>query len=143
MVEERRPSPEPATETVSPSGDRPSPIPTNQVESRPPTPSELVRLTELDGPLQLITSPPPNPTSEAQDAGVGGRVILSVLVGEDGSVTEARVIVEPGYGLGPAAVEAVRGWRYTPPLRAGLPVRVWKTEEINFRAPGESGAGTP
>ncbi|MBP7146618.1 MAG: response regulator [Acidobacteria bacterium] len=94
--------------------------------------SPVVRLGELDRPLATVHAPRPAVTPEALDAGVKGRVFLNVLVGPDGSVREARVIIEPGYGLGKVAKEAVMGWRYTPPLRQGEPVRVWKTEIVEF-----------
>ncbi len=116
----------------------------------PPAPSALakpapvVRLSELDHPLRRVAGQLPALTPEAREAGIHGRVFLNLLVGPDGTVREARVMIEPGYGLGEAAARAVRSWRYSPPRRDGEPVRVWKTEVVEFTDAGnEAAAGTP
>lgn len=141
------PAPEPAAET-KPAGQEQREAPAAEIaptERRegpagpPPAPPStsgpLVRIGELDEPLQLVHSSTPPLPPEAREAGVAGRVFLSVLVGEDGGVREARVLVEPGHGLGAAAREAVLTWRYTIPRRNGEAVRVWKTEVVEFKAP--------
>jgi hypothetical protein len=56
-------------------------------------------------------------------------------VGPAGTVSEVRIMVEPGYGLGQIAKETVKGWRYNKPRHDGQPVRAWKTEVVEFRKP--------
>jgi TonB family protein len=67
---------------------------------------------------------------EAEAAGVQGSVVLSIVIGEDGEVREAR-IVEPGPhpGFGPAALHAVTQFRFRPAEIDGKPTAV----EISYR----------
>ena len=67
----------------------------------------------------------------AQQARIQGIVILEVIVGVDGSVTDARVL-RPAPMLDMAALEAVRQWRYTPTLLNGAPVPVIMTVTVTF-----------
>lgn len=92
----------------------------------------LVGMEELDAPLETRVWSSPPLSYEAREAGVTGRVFVQVLVGSDGSVRDTKVMVDPGYGLGEAAAEHLMGWRYSPPLRRGEPVQVWKTEVVVF-----------
>ncbi|MDQ7087304.1 MAG: energy transducer TonB [Acidobacteriota bacterium] len=98
-------------------------------------PAPLVRLGDLDYPLRLLEAPKPELTPEAREAEVQGRVFLSVLVDPNGNVKDARIMIEPGYGLGRAAAEAVKHWRYSPPRNKGRRARVWKTEVVEFQLP--------
>ena len=114
--------------------------------SRPPADqasegSPIVRANELDAPIRATLRPVPSTTVEAVAARASGRAFLNVLVGGDGSVEDVRLVIDPGHGLGEAARRAARGWRYTGPLRDGQPVRVWKTEVVEFELPAH-GAGT-
>jgi TonB family protein len=102
--------------------------------------SPIVRANELDAPLRATLRPVPSTTVEAVAARASGRAFLNVLVGGDGSVEDVRLMIDPGHGLGEAARRAARSWRYTAPLRDGQPVRVWKTEVVEFELPAQ-GAG--
>jgi len=95
----------------------------------------IVRTSELDGPIQAIQKTVPTPTRAAVEAKLGGRAFLNVLVSGDGSVQEVRLMIDPGLGLGEAARSAVESWRYSRPTREGKPVRVWKTEVVEFEVP--------
>ncbi len=91
--------------------------------------------------VQSAEAPPP--TAEALAARTGGRAFLNVLVAGDGSVQDVRLMIDPGRGLGETARRAAQAWRYTEPLREGQPVRVWKTEVVEFELPAdEAGDGT-
>jgi TonB family protein len=109
--------------------------PNSPAAGNPVEPPPLVNASELDVPLERRYAPQPELTPEAREAGVAGRVFLTVLIGPDGSVKEVRIMVEPGYGLGDAAQKAVREWRYSAPASRGEPVRVWKTEIVEFKLP--------
>jgi protein TonB len=59
----------------------------------------------------------------ARKAGVEGRVVLQLFLDERGAIADARVIEDPGEGLGPAAVEALRQHcRFRPAMRGDRPV---------------------
>jgi TonB family protein len=100
-------------------------------------PARLVRIADLDEPLRLLESSHPETPAQATQAGVRGRVFLSVLVGDDGQVKDAKIMIEPGYGMGEMAKKAVQSWRYSKPKSRGESARVWKTEVIEFGGGGD------
>lgn len=67
----------------------------------------------------------------AQRARVAGTVILEAVIDERGHVSRVRVLRSVPL-LDEAAVEAVRGWRYTPTLLSGVPVPVLMTVSVHF-----------
>jgi TonB family protein len=81
-------------------------------------------------PTRLVNVNPDYP-EDAKAAGVQGVVILQIIVGEDGTVTDARV-VRSIPELDRAAIDAVRQWQYEPTLLNGVPVEVELTVTINF-----------
>ncbi|MEX1128872.1 MAG: energy transducer TonB [Vicinamibacterales bacterium] len=68
---------------------------------------------------------------EAQAAGVSGMVILEVLIGGDGRVSDAKVLRSIPL-LDQAAIDSVLQWEYTPTLLNGVPVPVMMTVTVNF-----------
>jgi protein TonB len=68
---------------------------------------------------------------EAQAAGVSGVVILEVLIGGDGRVSNAKVLRSVPL-LDQAAIDSVLQWEYTPTLLNGVPVPVLMTVTVNF-----------
>ena len=67
----------------------------------------------------------------ARAAGVQGVVVLEVVIGADGAVSNARVLRSIPQ-LDQAALDAVRQWRYEPTLLNGVPVPVIMTATVNF-----------
>ena len=67
----------------------------------------------------------------AQSAKVQGVVILEVLIGTDGKVTNARVRRSVPL-LDQAAIDAVMQWEFTPTLLNGQPVPVLMTMTVQF-----------
>ncbi|HWI18679.1 MAG TPA: energy transducer TonB [Vicinamibacterales bacterium] len=67
----------------------------------------------------------------AQAARVQGFVIIEATIGEDGRVTNARVLRSIPL-LDQAALQAVRQWEYTPTLLNGVPVPVIMTVTVTF-----------
>jgi protein TonB len=80
----------------------------------------------------LSRAPIPYPPS-ARQAEIEADVPLELVVGSDGRVVEARVLVRRGYGLDEAALDAVQRYRFSPAVRAGRPVRVRMRWTIQFR----------
>jgi len=129
--------PAPAAAPLAAPEDPPAAAPTVDPEGSP-----IVRANELDAPIRATNRGVPPPTAEAVAARMGGRAFLNVLVGGDGSVQDVRLMIDPGHGLGETARRAAQAWRYTAPLREGQPVRVWKTEVVEFELPAdEAGEG--
>jgi Gram-negative bacterial TonB protein C-terminal/PilZ domain len=60
-------------------------------------------------------------------------VKLRATVGEDGQITDVKRISGPMH-LIPAAISAVREWRYTPTLLDGRPIKTEQDVTIEFRA---------
>ena len=67
----------------------------------------------------------------AQSARVQGIVIIEATIGEDGQVTNARILRSVPL-LDQAAIDAVRQWQYSPTLLNGVPVPVIMTVTVNF-----------
>ena len=67
----------------------------------------------------------------AQAARVQGIVIIEATIGEDGQVTNARILRSVPL-LDQAALEAVRQWQYVPTMLNGVPVPVIMTVTVNF-----------
>ena len=70
----------------------------------------------------------------ARAAAVQGVVILELVVGADGGVSNARVLRSIPL-LDQAALDAVRQWRYEPTLLNGVPTPVIMTATVNFSLP--------
>lgn len=82
-------------------------------------------------PAKLLKKVPPEYPAEARENRIEGTVKLQVVVQKDGSVTVQNV-VEGDPILSPAAVEAVRQWRYEPALLDGKPIDMETTIEVTF-----------
>ena len=90
-------------------------------------------LQATDIPPVSISRPVPTHPSEVSGMSPDGEVLLRVLVTESGRVGDARVLRAGSPTLGDAALTAVRSWRYRPAVKAGLTVRTWVTERVDFK----------
>jgi TonB family protein len=79
----------------------------------------------------MVKKVPPEYPAEARQNNIQGTVKIQVIIQKDGSVTIQNV-VEGDPILSPAAIEAVKQWRYEPTLFDGNPVDVQTTIEVNF-----------
>ena len=80
---------------------------------------------------KLVSQPKPAYPPLAKQARISGTVMLSVIIGADGSVRDIQVI--SGHPLLiPAALEAVRQWKYSPTLLNGEPAEVSTQVDVNF-----------
>jgi len=71
-------------------------------------------------------------TKEARDNKVEGTVVLSVVFGPDGQISDIKVIRGLPYGLTEKAIEAGRKMRYEPAMKDGQPVSVRGDLEFSF-----------
>lgn len=69
----------------------------------------------------------------ARKAGIEGRVVLQFVVDERGNVVNPTVIRGIGGGCDEAAIEAIKGVRFTPGMQRGRPVKVQFQLPIVFR----------
>jgi protein TonB len=65
-------------------------------------------------------------------AGVKGDVVVEVTVSEEGQVISAHVLSGPPL-LRDAALQAARGWRFTPTILGESPVKVIGTITFSFK----------
>jgi TonB family protein len=80
----------------------------------------------------LIYGPKPAYPPLAKQARISGVVHLSAYIGTDGTVQSLAVIPPAHPLLAPAAMDAVRTWRYKPTLLNGQPVEVQTTIDVSF-----------
>jgi protein TonB len=83
----------------------------------------------------LIRKVSPNYPPLARQARIQGQVILQAQISKDGSIQNLQLI--SGHPmLAPAAIEAVKQWKYKPYLLNGEPVEVETTVQVNFTLAG-------
>jgi TonB family protein len=75
---------------------------------------------------------PQYPTA-ARRAGVSGSVVIRGIVRRDGTIDDVEIIKDLPRGLGEAARDAVRRWRFRPATFNGEPIDVYYTVTVNFR----------
>jgi protein TonB len=121
---------------------RPTPPPAEAVPQSPPFAASM--LPPPVAPWRLTTQPMPVevaiPASEypqqALVANVAGSVLLKSLIDDTGRVREARVLKDPGYGFGEAAMRsAIAHFRFSPPRLQGRPVATWWSFTITYELP--------
>jgi len=72
----------------------------------------------------------------AQQARIQGVVVLTAIIGKDGNIQNLQVV--SGHPmLAPAAIEAVKHWRYKPFLLNGQPVEIETTVTVTFHVRSE------
>jgi bla regulator protein blaR1 len=79
----------------------------------------------------IVKKVPPEYPEAAKKAGIQGEVVLRAIIGKDGDVENLQ-IVSGHPQLAPAAVEAVKQWKYRPYLQEGKPVEVETEITVNF-----------
>jgi protein TonB len=142
MVRELQP-PLPAAPTDGigvPGGIGPGPadnLLTSIINTAPPAPAPR---PSISGPLRvsqgvesgfLLREVKPTYPPLARQARIQGAVVLQAIIGKDGSIENLRVV--SGHPmLAPAAIEAVRQWRYRPYTLNGEPVQVETEITVNF-----------
>ena len=83
----------------------------------------------------LIHQVKPSYPPLARQARIQGTVVLQAVIGKDGSIQGLKVV--SGHPmLAPAALEAVKQWKYKPYFLNGEPVEVDTTINVNFTLAG-------
>jgi periplasmic protein TonB len=79
----------------------------------------------------LVKKVQPKYPKKARTDGIQGTVVLHVLISEAGDIETAELV--SGHPLlAPAAIKAVKQWKYKPYLLEGKPVKVETEIEVNF-----------
>jgi TonB family protein len=81
---------------------------------------------------RVIYDPDPEFSEEARKAKYQGVVVLTIIIGTDGRVQDARVARSLGMGLDEKAMEKVKEWRFEPATKDGHPVPVEVNVEVSF-----------
>jgi protein TonB len=83
----------------------------------------------------LIHQVKPSYPPLARQARIQGTVVLQAVIGKDGTIQNLKVV--SGHPmLAPAALEAVKQWKYKPYFLNGEPVEVDTTINVNFTLAG-------
>ncbi len=92
-----------------------------------------VRFEAVEKLPEIITRVTPVYPPLAIKAGIEGRVVVNMLVGKDGHVQEVSLMHSTADCLNDAALDAARGFLFTPAYMNNGPVRVWITVPFSFR----------
>ena len=102
--------------------------------SPPPRPIRVRVSQGVTRGLLIYKVEPPYPTL-ARQARVQGAVVLKAIIDLRGNIENLQLV--SGHPmLAPAAINAVKQWRYRPYLLNGIPVEVETTITINFQLAG-------
>jgi TonB family protein len=141
-------SDKPAAENESVAGDVPGGIPGGVSFGvvgtvKPATPGDAthppqpLRVRVSSGVMQglLLTKVQPQYPPDAKDQHIQGLVVLKAIVDKEGNVSNIQLIT--GHPeLAPAAIEAVKQWKYKPYLLNGTPVEIETQIQVNFTLAG-------
>jgi TonB family protein len=124
---------DPSSSSSSPSSSSPSAASPPPQEKSGSTKPPAVAVTGKDvTPGRLIHKVAPKYPKAAKKAHIEGTVVLSATIFKDGTIHHLDVVSGPAE-LIPAAMEAVRQWRYSPPyMLKNEPVAVTTPIIVNF-----------
>lgn len=77
---------------------------------------------EPSKPVLVSQQPDIELTASARAEGIEGKLTLSLVIGEDGTVTAVKVVTSISPEMDAAAEAAVKQWRFKPALACGKPV---------------------
>jgi len=94
----------------------------------------LVPLDEADVTPVSVQHKAPIYSLQARQMRLAGTVAMNVLVNEFGTVEQVVLVSGvPGADLNESAIRAAQEWTYRPATKQGVPVKVWKPEQIVFK----------
>jgi TonB family protein len=83
-------------------------------------------------PPELLYRVDPGYTLEAQKAKISGTVMLAILVGTDGKVSDIQILEKLEPSLDARAITAVSKWRFKPAMRGTTPVAFRARAGVSF-----------
>ena len=96
-----------------------------------PAPPQRVRVSSGVAEAFILKKVPPRYPEDAREARVQGVVVLKVNIDKEGNVYKTELISGQPL-LAPAAIDAVRHWKYKPYLLNGAAVEVETQVQVNF-----------
>ena len=95
---------------------------------------DVIDLASLDTLPRRVSTVKPVYPPLAMRQKVSATIFLTVLVSETGEVLDVRVLRgEERFGLNDAAIRALRGARFSSPMKDGKRVRTWFPQTIEFK----------
>jgi TonB family protein len=94
--------------------------------------SGIMRTTEVDQRVRVLSKPEPQYTEEARRNQIIGTVVLRTVFSSDGEVVQIRALNTLPFGLTERAVAAARQIKFMPAMKGGHPVSVFMQLEYNF-----------
>jgi len=88
---------------------------------------------EVDVPARLLAAAPLAYPPAARQAEIETDFPLEIVVDGGGHVVSVRALARAGYGLDEAALQGIRGYRFSPAMRAARPVAVRMRWVVQFR----------
>jgi len=86
--------------------------------------------------VAAVQTPPPDYPAELACTGVGGKSVLRVVVGPQGTPTEVSLVASSGNSqLDDSAARRVREWKFNPATRNGQPVPTTIQVPVSFNPP--------
>ncbi|WP_269790758.1 energy transducer TonB [Stenotrophomonas sp. Iso1] len=86
--------------------------------------------------VAAVQTPPPDYPAELACTGVGGKSVLKVVVGPQGTPTEVALITSSGNSqLDDSAIARVREWKFNAATRNGQPVPTTIQVPVSFNPP--------
>ncbi|MFZ0864958.1 MAG: energy transducer TonB [Candidatus Sulfotelmatobacter sp.] len=105
--------------------------PSNPGDANHPAVPQRVRVSQGVMAGLVVTKVPPEYPPDAKDHGIQGTVVMRVNVDKEGNVSNIQLI--SGHPLlAPAAIDAVKQWKYKPYLLNGMPVEIETQIQVNF-----------
>jgi TonB family protein len=99
-------------------------------EAGSPGPSKVGNGVSAPVPLNFVEA---EFSDEARRKHIEGVCLVTLIVDTHGNPVNLRVVRALGYGLDEEALKAVRKYHFKPAMKAGVPVPVMITVEVNFR----------
>jgi TonB family protein len=118
-----------AAEGVEAVADLSAPTPTTTI-----APGTLISIDSADTIPVALSHRVPVFSLQARQMRLSGTVVMNVLVNERGTVDQVVLVNGvSGAGVNDAAMRAAESWTYRPATKNGVPVKVWKSEQIDFK----------
>ena len=105
------------------------PAPAPAPPAPPPSPKVELPSSKAD----YLHNPPPDYPRMSKRLGEQGKVVVKVLIGEDGRAQKVELLTTSGFErLDKSAMEAAMRWRYVPGKRGGVAEAMWYQVPIQF-----------
>jgi periplasmic protein TonB len=121
----------PAVQAAAPAPPPPPAPPAPAPVTPAPPPPAKVELPSSKA--DYLHNPPPDYPRMSKRLGEQGKVVVKVLIGEDGRAQKVELLTTSGFErLDKSAMEAAMRWRYVPGKRGGVAEAMWYQVPIQF-----------